>query len=266
MKDYLELMERIMEEGVDRDDRTGTGTRALFGCELRCDLADGLPMVTTKRVHFASIAHELLWFLAGQTSVRPLQAKGVRIWDPWANDDGDLGPVYGKQWRSWDTFPPTGPGIDQIAKIVADLRTRPHSRRMLLSSWNVGALPHMALEPCHVLAQFQVTDNRLSCLLFQRSADSFLGLPFNRVSYALLTMMLAQVTGHVPGDIIHILGDTHIYHNHFEQVRTQLRRVPYPPPTVRLNPKVREIDDFRFEDFDLVGYRHHPAIAAPVAV
>ena len=264
-------MRDVIETGVNRDDRTGTGTRSVFGHQLRFDLSRGFPAVTTKKLHLKSIIYELLWFLRGETNIAYLQKNGVHIWDKWADERGELGPVYGAQWRSWpaaDARLPDGQGrrIDQIREVVEAIRTNPDSRRLLVSAWNVGDLPRMALPPCHVLFQFYVASGRLSCQLYQRSADLFLGLPFNIASYSLLTLMMAQVCGLAPGEFIHTLGDAHIYQNHFDQVRLQLSRAPYPPPTMQMNPKVRDLLGFRYEDFELVGYRCHPAIKAPVAV
>jgi thymidylate synthase len=264
MRAYLDLLAHILADGTAKSDRTGTGTRSIFGYQLRCDLAQGFPLLTTKRLHLRSIVHELLWFLAGDTNVRALHENGVTIWDEWADADGDLGPIYGRQWRSWPT--PDGGAIDQIARLIEGIRTNPDSRRHLVSAWNVAELDRMALSPCHALFQFWVGDGRLSCQLYQRSADTFLGVPFNIASYALLTMMVAQVCDLAPGDFIHIFGDAHLYSNHLEQARLQLTREPRPLPVMRLNPAVRSIFDFRFEDFTLSGYDPHPAIKAPIAV
>ena len=264
MRQYHELMERILAEGVERPDRTGTGTLSVFGHQMRFDLAEGFPLVTTKRVHVKSVVHELLWFLSGDTNVRSLQANGVTIWDEWADADGELGPVYGRQWRAWPT--PDGGTIDQIAGVVSTLRSDPHSRRLMVSAWNPADVPKMALPPCHVLFQFYVADRRLSCQLYQRSADVFLGVPFNIASYALLTHMVAHVTGLVPGEFVHTLGDAHLYLNHLEQARTQLARTPRPLPSLRLAPGVRDIFAFRYEDIAIENYDPHPAIRAPVAV
>ncbi len=264
MKPYLDLMRRIREQGVRKSDRTGTGTLSLFGHQMRFDLAEGFPLVTTKKLHLRSIIHELLWFLRGDTNIAYLHAHGVSIWDEWADENGDLGPVYGYQWRSWPA--PDGRHIDQIARVVEQIRTRPDSRRLIVSAWNVADIERMALPPCHALFQFYVAEGRLSCQLYQRSADVFLGVPFNIASYALLTLMTAQVTGLAPGEFIHTLGDAHLYLNHLEQADTQLQRTPYPLPVMRLNPDVRELWDFRYEDFELVGYECHPHIKAPVAV
>jgi thymidylate synthase len=264
VKPYLDLLRHVLDHGRPKHDRTGTGTLSVFGYQMRFDLAAGFPLVTTKKLHVKSIIHELLWFLRGETNVRPLQQQGVRIWDEWADPEGELGPIYGRQWRSWPTA--DGGHVDQIAQVVDEIRRFPDSRRMIVSAWNVAELPRMALAPCHTLFQFSVLDGRLSCQLYQRSADLFLGVPFNIASYALLTQMMAQVTGHVPGEFIHTFGDAHIYVNHLEQVRLQLGREPRPLPTMHLNPDVRSILAFRYEDFRLEGYDPHPHIAAPVAV
>jgi len=264
MRQYLELLRHVLEQGRPKDDRTGTGTLSVFGWQMRCDLADCFPLLTTKRVHFKSIIHELLWFLRGETNVKTLNAAGVSIWDKWANPEGDLGPIYGYQWRSWPTA--DGRHIDQIAEVISQIRTAPHSRRMLVNAWNVGEVPKMALAPCHALFQFYVLDGKLSCQLYQRSADVFLGVPFNLASYALLTVMMAQVTGLAPGEFIHTFGDAHLYLNHLDQAREQLSREPRQLPVLRLNPAVRELEQFRFEDFTLESYDPHPAIRAPVAV
>jgi thymidylate synthase len=264
MQAYHDLLRLILDTGTDRGDRTGTGTRSIFGHQMRFDLADGFPLVTTKKLHVKSIIHELLWFLAGDTNIAYLKANGVRIWDEWADEDGDLGPVYGYQWRSWPA--PEGRAIDQIALLVEGLKTNPHSRRHIVSAWNPALVDEMALPPCHCLFQFYVADGRLSCQLYQRSADVFLGVPFNIGSYALLTMMMAQVTGLKPGDFVHTFGDAHLYHNHFEQAREQLSRAPRALPVMRLNTAVRDIFDFRYEDFALENYDPHPHIKAEVAV
>jgi len=264
MRQYLDLLQHVLDHGRPKPDRTGTGTLSVFGYQARFDLAQGFPLVTTKKLHLKSIIHELLWFLRGETNVRSLQAAGVRIWDEWADAQGDLGPIYGHQWRSW---PATDGGqIDQIGQVVNEIRSNPDSRRLIVSAWNVADLSRMALAPCHTLFQFYVLDGRLSCQLYQRSADLFLGVPFNIASYALLTMMMAQVTGLAPGDFVHTFGDAHLYRNHLDQVRLQLSREPRPLPTMRLNPDVRGLFDFRFEDFRLDGYDPHPHIPAPVAV
>lgn len=264
MKQYLDLLRHVLEHGRPKADRTGTGTLSVFGYQARYDLSAGFPMVTTKKLHLKSIVHELLWFLRGETNVRSLQAAGVRIWDEWADADGDLGPIYGSQWRSWPA--PDGGQIDQISQVVEELRHNPESRRLIVSAWNVAELPRMALAPCHTLFQFYVVDGRLSCQLYQRSADLFLGVPFNIASYALLTAMIAHVADLRPGEFIHTFGDAHIYRNHQDQVRLQLSRDPRPLPTIRLNPEVRSLFDFRFEDIQLEGYDPHPHIPAPVAV
>ena len=264
MHQYLELLRHVLEHGRRKDDRTGTGTLSVFGGQLRFDLADRFPLVTTKRVHLKSVIHELLWFLRGETNVQSLHDVGVSIWDEWANPEGDLGPIYGYQWRSWPTA--DGRHVDQIAEVVRQIRSTPDSRRLIVSAWNVGDLPRMALAPCHALFQFYVVDGRLSCQLYQRSADLFLGVPFNIASYALLTRMVAQVTGLEPGEFIHTFGDVHLYLNHLEQAREQLSREPRELPRLRLNPAVRELEQFRFEDVSLEAYDPHPAIRAPVAV
>ena len=264
MAPYLGLLRRVLTEGVEKRDRTGTGTLSLFGCQMRFDLGIGFPVVTTKRLHIKSMIHELLWFLRGDTNVRSLHEHGVTIWDEWADVNGDLGPVYGAQWRAWQSA--DGRTIDQMSRVVDDLKTDPDSRRLIVSAWNVGEIERMALPPCHCLFQFYVAGGRLSCQVYQRSADVFLGVPFNIASYALLTMMLAQVTGHVPGDLIHTLGDVHLYLNHLDQARTQLGRSPYALPRMRLNPEVQSLFDFTAGDFTLEDYRHHPPIAAPIAV
>jgi len=264
MRDYLDLMHHILDHGQRKNDRTGTGTLSIFGHQLRFDLQRGFPLLTTKKVHLKSIVHELLWFLKGETNVRYLKDNGVSIWDEWADARGELGPVYGYQWRSWPT--PDGRHIDQISQVLGELKTNPDSRRMLVSAWNVADLPKMALMPCHAMFQFYVADGRLSCQLYQRSADIFLGVPFNIASYALLTLMMAQVCGFKPGEFIHTYGDTHLYLNHVDQAREQLSREPRSLPTMKLNPNVTSLFDFRYEDFELVGYDPHPAIKAPVAV
>jgi len=264
MRQYLDLMQHILDHGVRKEDRTGVGTISVFGYQMRFDLAAGFPLLTTKKMHLRSIIYELLWFLRGETNVGYLRAHNVTIWDEWADADGELGPVYGRQWRSWPTA--DGGAIDQIAALVAQIRHNPNSRRLIVSAWNVGEIERMALPPCHCLFQFYVADGRLSCQLYQRSADVFLGVPFNIASYALLTQMLAQVTGYAPGEFIHTLGDAHLYLNHLEQARLQLGRVPLPLPAMRLNPAVTSIFDFRYEDFELVDYHSHPRIVAPIAV
>ncbi|MQY50717.1 thymidylate synthase [Rhodocyclus tenuis] len=264
MQQYLDLMRHVIDHGAEKSDRTGTGTRSVFGWQMRFDLAAGFPVLTTKKLHLRSIIHELLWFLRGDTNTGYLRENGVRIWDEWADADGNLGPVYGHQWRHWQT--PDGREIDQIAQLVASLKNNPDSRRHIVSAWNPGDVEHMALPPCHALFQFYVADGRLSCQLYQRSADIFLGVPFNIASYALLTLMLAQVCGLRPGDFVHTLGDAHLYSNHLEQARLQLSRRPRALPTMRINPEVSDLFAFRFEDFALEGYDPHPHIAAPVAV
>ena len=264
MKAYLELIRRIRDTGIRKDDRTGTGTLSVFGHQMRFDLSEGFPLVTTKRLHVRSIVYELLWFLRGETNIGYLKEHGVRIWDEWADENGDLGPVYGSQWRSW----PDGKGgtIDQIANVVQSIRTKPDSRRHIVAAWNPAEIEDMALPPCHCLFQFYVAEGKLSCQLYQRSADVFLGVPFNIASYALLTHMMAQVTGLAPGEFIHSFGDVHLYHNHFEQAREQLSRAPRPLPTLKINPGRRDIFGFQFEDFEIVGYDPHPHIKAEVAV
>jgi thymidylate synthase len=264
MRQYLTLLRQILEEGRPKSDRTGTGTLSIFGHQMRFDLAEGFPLVTTKKLHLKSIIHELLWFLRGDTNARSLNQVGVRIWDEWAGPDGELGPIYGYQWRSWPA--PDGHHIDQIAQVVDAIRRTPDSRRLIVSAWNVADLPRMALAPCHVLFQFYAADGRLSCQLYQRSADVFLGVPFNIASYSLLTLMVAQVTGLEPGDFVHTFGDAHLYQNHMEQARLQLTREPRPLPRIDLNREVTSLDAFRYEDFLLVGYEPHPHIPAPVAV
>ncbi|MBI2616015.1 MAG: thymidylate synthase [Gemmatimonadetes bacterium] len=264
MKQYLDLLRHILENGRRKDDRTGTGTLSVFGHQARYDLSNGFPLLTTKKLHFKSIAHELLWFLRGDTNVRYLREHGVTIWDEWADQQGELGPVYGYQWRSWPA--PNGRQVDQIAALVEQIRRNPNSRRLIVSAWNVADIPRMALAPCHVLFQFYVAEGRLSCQMYQRSADVFLGVPFNIASYALLTRMIAQVTGLEPGEFVHTLGDAHLYLNHLEQARLQLTREPRPRPTLRLDPEVKSLLDFRFEDLVLEGYQPHPPIPAKVAV
>lgn len=264
MKQYLDLLQHIMSEGVDKGDRTGTGTISAFGYQMRFDLREGFPLLTTKRLHLRSIIYELLWFLRGDTNVAYLQDHGVRIWNEWARPDGDLGPVYGHQWRRWQDY--QGGHIDQIKQVIEEIRRNPTSRRLVVSAWNVAQIDEMALAPCHCLMQFYVADGRLSLQLYQRSADVFLGVPFNIASYALLLMMVAQVVGLEPGTFVHSFGDVHIYTNHLEQVREQLTRTPRPMPRMRLNPSVREIDDFTFDDFALEDYDPHPHIAGVVAV
>lgn len=264
MKTYLDLLRHVLESGTPKRDRTGTGTRSIFGYQMRFDLSAGFPLVTTKKLHVKSIIYELLWFLRGDTNVGYLREHGVTIWDEWADERGELGPIYGYQWRSWPA--PDGRSIDQLSQVLRLLREDPDSRRMLVSAWNVADLERMALPPCHVLFQFYVAEGRLSCQVYQRSADVFLGVPFNIASYALLTMMVAQVSGLSAGELIHTLGDAHLYNNHVEQAQLQLSREPRPLPTMRLNPEVRDLFEFRYEDFRLENYDPHPAIPAPVAV
>ena len=264
MKQYLDLLRHIRANGVMKEDRTGTGTQSVFGYQMRFDLSEGFPLLTTKKVHLKSIIYELLWFIAGDTNVKYLQDHGVTIWDEWADENGDLGPVYGHQWRSWPA--PDGRVIDQLSMAIDTIKRNPDSRRMLVTAWNPAEVDKMALPPCHCLFQFYVAGGKLSCQLYQRSADVFLGVPFNIASYALLTMMIAQVCGLEPGEFVHTTGDTHIYRNHFEQVATQLSREPRPLPRMRLNPDVKSIFDFKYEDFTLEGYDPWPAIKAPVAV
>jgi thymidylate synthase len=264
MRAYHDLLARILDEGVAKSDRTGTGTLSVFGHQMRFDLSAGFPLVTTKKLHMKSIVHELIWFLQGDTNIKYLKDNGVRIWDEWADANGDLGPVYGKQWRSWAA--PDGQTIDQIGWVVDEIRRNPDSRRLIVSAWNPADVPRMALPPCHLMFQFYVAEGRLSCQLYQRSADTFLGVPFNIASYALLTHMIAQVTGLQPGDFVHTLGDAHLYTDHLEQARLQLSRDPRPLPTLRLNPAVRSVLDFKFEDVAVEGYDAHPHIAAKVAV
>ncbi len=264
MQQYLDLMARIRHHGTLKGDRTGTGTRSLFGAQMRFDLSDGFPVLTTKRLHLKSIIHELLWFLSGDTNIRYLKDNGVGMWDAWADESGDLGPVYGHQWRSWPT--PDGHKIDQISGLIEQIRATPDSRRLIVCAWNVADIEKMALPPCHCLFQFYVADGRLSCQLYQRSADFFLGVPFNTASYALLTMMIAQVTGLRPGDFIHTFGDVHLYTNHLEQTDRQLSRTPMALPTMKINDTVKDIFSFTFDDFDLQDYESHPHIPAPVAV
>jgi thymidylate synthase len=264
MRQYLDLMERVLSEGVEKRDRTGVGTRSIFGHQMRFDLNAGFPLLTTKKLHVKSIIYELLWFLRGDTNIKYLDDHGVRIWDEWADANGDLGPVYGRQWRSWPT--PDGGSIDQMANVVAEIRGNPNSRRLIVTAWNPAENDLMALSPCHCLFQFNVAQGALSCQLYQRSADVFLGVPFNIASYALLTLIVAQVTGLKPGTFIHSFGDTHLYLNHLEQARLQLTRSPRPLPTLRLNPAVKDLFAFRYEDFSLEGYEPHPHIKAAVAV
>ncbi len=264
MKQYLDLMRHVLENGVRKEDRTGTGTLSVFGYQMRFDLGEGFPAVTTKKLHLRSIIHELLWFLQGDTNIRYLKENGVSIWDEWADENGELGPVYGAQWRSWPTA--DGRHVDQISQVIEQIKHNPDSRRIIVSAWNVGEIDNMALPPCHAFFQFYVAEGKLSCQLYQRSADIFLGVPFNIASYALLTLMMAQVTGLEPGDFVHTLGDAHLYSNHLEQARMQLEREPRPLPTMKINPAVKDLFAFRFEDFELVDYDPHPHIKAPVAV
>lgn len=264
MKQYLDLMQLVLAQGTDKSDRTGTGTRSVFGHQMRFNLQDGFPLVTTKKLHLRSILHELLWFIKGDTNIAYLKENGVSIWDEWANADGELGPVYGSQWRSWPTA--DGRKIDQLAQVIEQIKRNPDSRRLIVSAWNVGEIEHMALPPCHAFFQFYVANGRLSCQLYQRSADIFLGVPFNIASYALLVMMVAQVTGLQPGDFVWSGGDCHLYSNHFEQAQLQLSRSPLPLPQLRLNPAITSLFDFKYEDFELLNYQHHAHIKAPIAV
>ena len=264
MQQYLDLMRHVLENGVKKEDRTGTGTLSVFGHQMRFDLSQGFPLVTTKKLHLRSIIHELLWFLKGDTNIKYLHDNKVTIWDEWADDNGDLGPIYGYQWRSWPTA--DGRHIDQISEVLSQIKNTPDSRRIIVSAWNVGELSNMALPPCHAFFQFYVAEGKLSCQLYQRSADIFLGVPFNIASYALLTLMMAQVCNLKPGDFIHTLGDAHLYSNHLEQTREQLSRTPYPLPTMKLNPEIKSLFDFSFDDFALCDYQSHPHIKAPVAI
>jgi thymidylate synthase len=264
MQQYLTLLQHILKEGTQKTDRTGTGTKSCFGYQMRFNLAEGFPLVTTKKVHLKSIIYELLWFLNGDTNIKYLKDNGVRIWDEWADENGDLGPVYGKQWRSWEGA--NGVVVDQISTLIEQIKKTPDSRRLIVSAWNVGDLDKMALMPCHNMFQFYVADGKLSCQLYQRSADVFLGVPFNIASYALLTMMIAQVCGLQYGDFVHSFGDVHLYNNHFEQAQLQLSRTPFHLPTMKINPEVKDIFSFKFEDFSLENYECHPGIKAPVAV
>lgn len=264
MQQYLQLLQYILDKGVSKTDRTGTGTTSCFGYQMRFDLSKGFPLVTTKKLHVKSIIYELLWFLKGETNIAYLKKHGVKIWDEWADANGDLGPVYGKQWRSWEGA--NGKTYDQVTDVINQIKNNPDSRRMIINAWNVGELKEMALMPCHTMFQFYVANGKLSCQLYQRSADVFLGVPFNIASYALLTMMMAQVSGLEPGDFIHSFGDVHIYNNHMEQVQLQLSRTPFPLPVMKLNPAVKDIFSFEYTDFTLENYQHHPAIKAPVAV
>jgi thymidylate synthase len=264
MRQYLDMMRHVRDKGAVKEDRTGTGTRSVFGYQMRFDLGQGFPMVTTKKLHLRSIIHELLWFLRGDSNVKYLQDNGVRIWNEWADEHGELGPIYGYQWRNWPT--PDGEHIDQIAQLITQIRQTPDSRRLIVCAWNVADIPKMALPPCHCFFQFYVADGRLSCQLYQRSADIFLGVPFNIASYALLTQMMAQVTGLQPGDFVHTFGDAHLYLNHLEQAQLQLSRDPLPLPTLRINPAVDSIFNFTYDDFTLDNYQSHPSIKAPIAV
>jgi thymidylate synthase len=264
MQQYQALLQHILDNGTEKSDRTGTGTKSVFGYQMRFDLSKGFPLVTTKKVHLRSIIHELLWFLKGETNTAYLKENGVSIWDEWADENGELGPVYGKQWRSWEGA--NGVVVDQVKELITQIKKNPDSRRLIISAWNVADLPKMALMPCHTMFQFYVADGKLSCQLYQRSADVFLGVPFNIASYALLTMMIAQICDLKPGDFVHTFGDVHIYSNHMEQVQLQLSRTPFPLPTMKLNPSVKDIFEFKFEDFTLENYQSHPAIKAPVAV
>ena len=264
MRQYKELLKRVLDEGVKKEDRTGTGTISVFGHQMRFDLQDGFPLLTTKKLHLKSIIHELLWFIKGSTNVKYLQDNGVRIWNEWAREDGELGPIYGYQWRSWPDY--KGGHIDQLQQVIDSIQSNPDSRRHIVSAWNVGQLDEMELPPCHILFQFYVADGKLSCQLYQRSADIFLGVPFNIASYALLTMMVAQVTNLEPGDFVHTLGDAHIYLNHIDQVKLQLTRAPRHLPTMTINPDVKRIDDFRYEDFVLSNYDPHPHIKGKISV
>jgi len=264
MQQYLNLVEHILEHGIKKSDRTGTGTISVFGYQMRFDLSTGYPLMTTKKLHLKSIIHELIWFLNGETNIKYLQDHGVRIWNEWADESGELGPVYGAQWRSWKTA--DGSSIDQIAGLIQSIQHNPHSRRHIVSAWNVAEIEKMALPPCHLLFQFYVADGRLSCQLYQRSADVFLGVPFNIASYALLTMMVAQVCRLEPGEFVHTLGDAHLYLNHLEQARLQITRQPYPLPQIKINPAVKDIFSFQFDDFELINYQSHPHIKAPISV
>ena len=264
MQQYLQLLQHILQKGTEKSDRTGTGTRSVFGYQMRFDLAEGFPLVTTKKLHLKSIIYELLWFLKGETNIQYLKENGVRIWDEWADENGNLGPVYGKQWRSWEGK--DGKVVDQISDLIKQIKTNPDSRRLIVSAWNVADLPEMKLMPCHCLFQFYVANGKLSCQLYQRSADVFLGVPFNIASYALLTMMIAQVCDLEPGEFIHSFGDVHLYNNHFEQTELQLTRIPFSLPQMNINKEVKNIFDFKFEDFELLNYQSHPGIKASVAI
>ena len=264
MQQYLDLLKHIIDTGADKSDRTGTGTKSVFGYQMRFDLSKGFPLVTTKKAHLKSIIYELLWFLKGDTNIDYLKEHNVKIWDEWADENGNLGPVYGKQWRSWEGK--DGKVVDQISDLIKQIKTNPDSRRLIVSTWNVADLPEMKLMPCHCLFQFYIADGKLSCQLYQRSADVFLGVPFNIASYALLTMMIAQVCNLELGEFVHSFGDAHLYNNHFEQAELQLTRTPFPLPQMKINPEVKDIFNFKFEDFELINYQSHPAIKAPVAV
>lgn len=264
MRQYLDLVQNILDHGVKKGDRTGTGTLSMFGYQMRFNLQDGFPLLTTKKLHLKSIIYELIWFLNGDTNIKYLNDHGVRIWDEWADEDGELGPVYGAQWRSWNTG--DGRSVDQISQVIEQIKTNPNSRRLIVSAWNVAEIENMALPPCHTLFQFYVANGRLSCQLYQRSADVFLGVPFNIASYALLTMMIAQICDLEAGDFVHTLGDAHLYLNHLEQARLQLTRQPYPLPQMRINPAVKSIFDFEYEDFELLNYQAHPSIKAEISV
>ena len=264
MKEYLDLLKHVHSKGIEKSDRTGTGTKSVFGYQMRFDLSKGFPLVTTKKIHFKSIIHELLWFINGSTNISYLKENGVRIWNEWADEHGDLGPVYGKQWRSWESI--SGDVIDQIKGAIDLIKTNPESRRIIVSAWNVGELKEMALMPCHAFFQFYVADRHLSCQLYQRSADVFLGVPFNIASYALLTHMMAQACGLKAGDFVHTLGDAHLYLNHLDQAQLQLQRTPLKQPTLKLNPSIMDIDQFTFADIEIIGYEHHPHISAPISV
>lgn len=264
MQQYLDLLKDVLENGQEKGDRTNTGTKSVFGRQMRFCLRESFPVITTKKVHLKSVIHELLWFISGDTNVKYLQDNGVRIWNEWADENGDLGPVYGAQWRSWGSA--DGQKIDQLKNLIEEIKENPNSRRLVLSAWNVGELDKMALAPCHCLFQFYVANGELSCQLYQRSADIFLGVPFNITSYALLTVMLAQITGLKPGDFVHTFGDLHLYSNHYEQALEQLSRIPLEQPTLKMNPEVKDIDGFKFEDFEILNYEHHAHIKAPIAI
>jgi thymidylate synthase len=263
MQQYLDLIQHILDKGVEKQDRTGTGTLSVFGYQMRFDLSEGFPILTTKNIHLKSVIHELLWFLRGESNIKYLKENGIKIWDEWADKNGELGPIYGVQWRSWNTGKET---IDQIADIVEQIKKNPNSRRLIVSAWNVGEIAHMALPPCHLLFQFYVADEKLSCQFYQRSADVFLGVPFNISSYALLTMIVAQVCNLGVGDLIQVMGDTHLYLNHLDQVRLQLKREPYPLPVMKIKPEIKSIFDFQYDDFKLENYQHHPTIKAKISI